>query len=567
MHPEMEEFIDHVVADGKITEKERQVLYRKAKELGEDTAELEIVLDAKLYEKTKSRAEHVQPENDAETEDEEIEEENRQLLEEIGNSPDTEKVGLINSLRIPNTRENFFPFLAYVLRNSKSMSIQERNSYIESQWTGKLSREYYEKEEVIKAWQSKASETIEKGKYLFSDGQKEILQLQEYEKKLEEISTDSLTAAQKKAGKVLVKIFIGMGVFAIVILALVGITEGFDGSGGSGGSKTAETTGENTNDEFFSDLLESGKYDTAYAFVESIEDSAKRSEYKKELNELLEERGLEIKEISKEQGYEPETIELNNRVESEQITEEIPDIIDQDYRALIIGIDSYSGDWNPLNNAVHDATEVAEVLESDYGFSTTLLLNEEATRRNILSHLERMTESLDKDENLLIYYSGHGFIKERLDEGFWVPADAETTSTADMISNETVKTFIRSLPSQHVLLIADSCFSGKLFRSNAVMVKRQNSVRYYEEVNKRASRQAFTSGGVEPVMDGGRDGHSVFSYYLLKALKNRDEKIFDAGELFQNVKLPVANNSKQTPILAPVMETGDEGGQFIFVKE
>lgn len=49
MNQELEKYIDLAVADGIITEKERNVLIRKAKELGVDQDELEMVLEAKLH--------------------------------------------------------------------------------------------------------------------------------------------------------------------------------------------------------------------------------------------------------------------------------------------------------------------------------------------------------------------------------------------------------------------------------------------------------------------------------------------------------------------------------------
>ena len=53
----------------------------------------------------------------------------------------------------------------------------------------------------------------------------------------------------------------------------------------------------------------------------------------------------------------------------------------------------------------------------------------------------------------------------------------------------------------------------------------------------------------------------MFTYYFLRALDRNDEKYFDAGQLFNDLKVPVANNSYQTPAYSPVRNTGDEGGQ------
>lgn len=49
MHPEIEKLIDLAIADGQITEKERNVILKKANELGVDADELEMVLDGRLH--------------------------------------------------------------------------------------------------------------------------------------------------------------------------------------------------------------------------------------------------------------------------------------------------------------------------------------------------------------------------------------------------------------------------------------------------------------------------------------------------------------------------------------
>ena len=91
--------------------------------------------------------------------------------------------------------------------------------------------------------------------------------------------------------------------------------------------------------------------------------------------------------------------------------------------------------------------------------------------------------------------------------------------------------------------------------------------KYYSRVNNLSSRQALTSGGLEPVMDGGREGHSVFTYYFLKILKENTQKYIDAEQLFDALKIPVVNNSNQAPKFSHIKNTGDEGGEFIFYKK
>lgn len=235
------------------------------------------------------------------------------------------------------------------------------------------------------------------------------------------------------------------------------------------------------------------------------------------------------------------------------------------YYALVIGIDKYTGQWPQLTNATHDATSMARELSGDYKFDkVTTLLDAEATRANIIKQLEWLADNVRKNDNVLIFYSGHGDYKKNLNKGYWVPVDAQTESTVGFISNSDIQTFLGGIPSKHTLLISDACFSGDIFRGLEETVKKDDMQRYYQEVEHRASRQAISSGGLEPVMDGGRDGHSVFTYYLLKALKDNTSPYLDAGQLYDDIKIPVANNSDQTPIFNSVKNTGDEGGQFVF---
>jgi hypothetical protein len=246
----------------------------------------------------------------------------------------------------------------------------------------------------------------------------------------------------------------------------------------------------------------------------------------------------------------------------------IQDVTVGRYFALIIGIDKYSGEWNPLKNAVNDAKSLAAQIALSYEFeSIKTLYNEQATRANILKEYEWLIANVGENDNLLIFYSGHGDYKENLQRGFWVPADAKTGSISELISNTDIQAFLSGIKSKHTFLIADACFSGDIFRGKTLTIPYENSFKYYNQIYSKTSRTALTSGGIEPVMDGGKDGHSVFSYYLLKSLSTNQNQFFDASQLYNDIKVAVINNSTQTPAYSPIINTGDEGGQFIFIKK
>lgn len=239
------------------------------------------------------------------------------------------------------------------------------------------------------------------------------------------------------------------------------------------------------------------------------------------------------------------------------------------FYALVIGINNYTGDWPALDNAVNDAKAVEKVLRNKYTFDEIFTLyNENATRDDIIEAFEKLIDQVNENDNVLIYYSGHGEFRSKMNKGYWVPVDAKTKSTKRYINNLDVRSYIEGIKSKHTLLIADACFSGDIFRGvGDSRIQFDNSEKYYKTVYNKPSRQAISSGGIEPVMDGGSDGHSIFTYHLLKALNGNDKKFMDAGELYNQIRIPIVNNSEQTPIFAPIKNAGDEGGQFIFINK
>jgi len=75
----------------------------------------------------------------------------------------------------------------------------------------------------------------------------------------------------------------------------------------------------------------------------------------------------------------------------------------------------------------------------------------------------------------------------------------------------------------------------------------------------------MTSGNKTPVSDQGTGEHSVFAYQLIKALDKSDKPFLSTHELYAKIAPVIANNSEQTPICRPILNTGDQGGEFVFV--
>lgn len=238
-----------------------------------------------------------------------------------------------------------------------------------------------------------------------------------------------------------------------------------------------------------------------------------------------------------------------------------------DYKALIIGINKYQDPNIPeLTTAEKDARSMAEVLEQQYGFhKPQLLLNQEANRSSIYNAFHTLSRESVSNDSILIYYAGHGYLDKDLGTGAWIPADASVKDPATYIDNVLVQKFIKSMKAKHVLLISDSCYSGSLFGLTRTLPI-QIDEKYYQRAYEDQSRWGLTSGNIEPVADGGKNGHSVFNYFLLKELSNPGKNYFVTHELFSRIAPVVANNSNQRPMCRPLQNVNDEGGQFVFMR-
>ena len=229
------------------------------------------------------------------------------------------------------------------------------------------------------------------------------------------------------------------------------------------------------------------------------------------------------------------------------------------YYALVIGNNEYEYLPN-LKTAADDARAVADILRDTYGFDVTLLIN--ATRADIVDALDDFREKLDDTTNPLIYYAGHGWLDEAAEQGFWLPVDAKPNRRSNWVANSTITGTLRALNAKHVMVVADSCYSGTLVRGIKI---KENTPDYIRRMAGKRARLALTSGGLEPVADSGGGKHSPFAAAFIDVLK-ANTSVIDGTQLFSQMRRPVILNSDQTPQYSDVRKAGHEGGDFLFVR-
>lgn len=242
------------------------------------------------------------------------------------------------------------------------------------------------------------------------------------------------------------------------------------------------------------------------------------------------------------------------------------------YSAIVIGINSYrvTGEegWDPLTTAEQDAQAVAAELESHYGFSVTRLIGSSATRQGIMGALDQLSLLTERDA-VLVYYAGHGYYDKDLGEGFWIPYDAKSSiegrpAREDWIWNSVLTRILGGSKARHVLVVADSCYGGSLFRSPPERAGKNADNTWYVRALCHPSRYLITSGDYEPVQDTGAR-HSVFAQLFLNFLRHHDGGIFAASEIGMALRKRVGEITGQMVRMGPLAVPTHAGGEFIFV--
>jgi hypothetical protein len=235
------------------------------------------------------------------------------------------------------------------------------------------------------------------------------------------------------------------------------------------------------------------------------------------------------------------------------------------YHALVIGNNDYSS-FGDLSTAVNDANEIGKILRDRYGYKVTVLTN--ANRAQMITTFSELTTKLKKNDNLLVYYAGHGWI-DASGEGHWVPVDGVKDQAETLVSNKMVTDFIGATQAKHVLVMADSCYSGTLSGSAIrpiPLTAKDDDLLFISRVK---ARTVITSGGMEPVLDDGGGNHSIFASALIKALSSNDS-LTEGYRLFEEVRSQVSLRSAvsrvaQSPQYSALKYAGHEGSEFFFL--
>lgn len=207
--------------------------------------------------------------------------------------------------------------------------------------------------------------------------------------------------------------------------------------------------------------------------------------------------------------------------------------------AVIIGISRYKYAENNLLKNLPYADDDAKALKNvllDLGWSEShmkVLINENASRRNILITLESWLTKAGPDDLIVLYWSGHGFPDpEDPEKVYFACYDTDINIPATGYRMDNVRRILRERNPKNVVIFADTCHAGKLITRG----KRSIGMKPY--LNKLTRENQVPKGWIFMVgADTDRDAieHSswsngAFTHSLIKGLSGSADGYQSIGE-------------------------------------
>jgi len=244
------------------------------------------------------------------------------------------------------------------------------------------------------------------------------------------------------------------------------------------------------------------------------------------------------------------------------------------FYALLIGNQDYT-QMESLNTPLSDVVLAKQILEQKYGF--TVVTVNDGDNTTVMQAINDLNDVVGENDNLLLFYAGHGtrLTAGKNEIGYWLPSNAEMPPRDTFwVPNEFVTGHLSRLKAKRVLVVVDSCYAGLLSSEPSFMMIGDKPDKFSDpdfirfKLQKRA-RLLLSSGGDQPVLDGGAGNHSVFARAFLDALQNND-RVLAAPELYLRVRDRVQAAAAmisfdQRPEFKTIKSAGHEVGDFFFV--
>jgi hypothetical protein len=252
----------------------------------------------------------------------------------------------------------------------------------------------------------------------------------------------------------------------------------------------------------------------------------------------------------------------NNNIFSLFITKDNQSTIEKSGKIylVIIAIDVYKNRLN-LENHVNDAKKIKNLLYSNYNIDKVIeLYNYSATYENIENLFIKLKKDLKKEDSLLLYFSGHGYIDSYTNESYWICYDSGINEYLKefWFPNRKLIEYLDGIISKQVLIINDSSFNNNLIKPIFPDKTSNFNDEYFLDAHSKKSRQFLGSGILETGID-----ESEFSDILYTTLRKLKKNYIDSVMIYNDIKKKM---KESIPLLGEIQDLGHEqGASFVLL--
>jgi hypothetical protein len=234
---------------------------------------------------------------------------------------------------------------------------------------------------------------------------------------------------------------------------------------------------------------------------------------------------------------------------------------------LAVGVNEYTNDQYNLKYAVADAQSFGEEVrrrQAEIGsidrVEVITLLNQDATKANILSALKRMagaaeppslkTSPLDKikrvepEDTVIIYFAGHGTAQQQ--RFYLIPHDLGYTGNREKLTEDGLNTIlshsvsdleledaVEGLDANHLVLVIDACNSGQALEAEEKRRGPMNSKGLAQLAYEKGMYILTAAQSFQAALEAAQLGHGLLTYALVE----------------EGLKTPVADNEPKDGVV------------------
>jgi hypothetical protein len=215
--------------------------------------------------------------------------------------------------------------------------------------------------------------------------------------------------------------------------------------------------------------------------------------------------------------------------------------------ALVVGVGSFQDrNFTDLRYAASDARQMAAYLADPKGGgfnpkNITILINQEATKANILKAAASMAKRAKPDDTVILYCSSHGVYTENHEAGV-VCYDSRSTGetgpygpvarSGSVLTRQNLRRFLRFLPARKRAVVLDVCNGAAATAGLSCLPPKLDG--YPPDSEDETGPDKFagpgagedqvtlvlaSSLGKENAWESRQLGASIFSYFLLRGLR------------------------------------------------